>query len=59
MGRLELEGYFSAVVARTNTPKDKRHDALWLDFLDKIKYIANNPKYKEINLHISSVTSVF
>lgn len=59
MGYNLVSGRFSATLSNHNSPKDVRHEALWLDFLDKIKGISNNPKYKEINLEISADTDDF
>jgi hypothetical protein len=56
MGSLRAEGRFFATLSRHNSSKDTRHDELWLDFIDKIKQISSNPKYREINLDIQANT---
>lgn len=52
MGLELVTAKVSASLSRKNSDKDVRHDLLWQDFIEQIKYIANNPKYKEINLSV-------
>jgi hypothetical protein len=52
MGHEYVVGKFSASLSRHNSPKDYRHDELWLDFIKKIKEISTNPKYTEILLNV-------
>lgn len=54
MGYMLIDGKFSASLSRHNSLKDIRHDDLWNDFVSKIQMLANNPKYKEINLIIDA-----
>jgi hypothetical protein len=56
MGNELVSGKFVAVLSRHNSDKDIRHDALWQDFITKIKQIANNPKYIEIHLDVRAYT---
>ena len=56
MGTELFEGYFSARLARHNSEKDKRHNALWLDFINQARWLAANKKYEEIDLEIRAMT---
>lgn len=56
MGYIRVTGTISARLSRHNSEKDIRNDELWTDFISKIRHIANNPKYKEIDLMIDADT---
>ena len=56
MGYEYVTGTISASLSRHNSEKDIRHDELWDNFITHLKMIANNPKYKEINLMINANT---
>lgn len=56
MGSLLAKGQFCATLSRHNSLKDERHDELWQDFIKKVRYIAKNPKYKEIFLTVDDNT---
>lgn len=53
MGDLLVEAKITASLSRTNSDKDKRHDTLWLDFVETIRYLASNPRFKEINIQVN------
>lgn len=50
----KVEGYFSALLTNENHLKKIRHDAMWLEFTDRVKQLTNHPKYKELNLVYSA-----
>lgn len=54
MGFERVTGNFTAELSRHNSLKDIRHDDLWRDFIDKVKMLAGNPKYREILLEVNA-----
>lgn len=47
---LEITG----IVSRHNSAQDRADDWLWADLVERIRTIAEEPKYQEINVHFSA-----
>lgn len=58
MGYEIVEGYFSASLSRHNSQKDKEDGSLWLDFVNRIKEIADEEKYSKIFLTVGANVEV-
>jgi hypothetical protein len=54
MGYTLAEGKFSATLSRHNSVKDKIHDLLWQDFLERLQYLIEREEYKPISLMFSA-----
>lgn len=52
MGTEAAECTFIAHLSRHNSNKDKRHDTLWREFINQVRWLAANKKYEEIGLEI-------
>ncbi len=44
----------TALVSRHNSERDRRDDELWKEFLDRVRLIANEPRYQRILLDVAA-----
>lgn len=56
MGYTLVTGSIATSLSRHNSDKDVRHDRLWKEFIEAVRVLANNPKYREITLMINADT---
>ncbi len=54
MSNVSVTGIVSASVSNSTRVEQLRHTLLWLDYVEKIRHLATNPKYKEIGLQVSA-----
>ena len=52
MGRDRVELTVYAYVSRHNSEQDKIDDAAWLEFIDRVKFIARDHRYESIDLDV-------
>ena len=43
---IEIVGH----VSRHNSPRDERDDALWADLVRRVREIADDPQYADLNI---------
>jgi hypothetical protein len=48
MGYERVQGRFSALLSRHNSARDREDDALWNEFVQRVRELAGEDKYKAI-----------
>ncbi len=54
MSNVAITGVVSASINNSRPVEQLRHTLLWLDYVEKIRQLATNPKYREIELQVSA-----
>jgi hypothetical protein len=54
MGYLLVEGKFSASLSRHNSLKDKLHNVMWLDFIERVQALSEREEYKDISILVTA-----